>query len=102
MVCQLGQYLNEIELVKELNLAVEITMDYRDGTTLVSSEEVANGVKKLMDSDGEVRQSGLSESPSRKVATSLVICTEKLEGESFLVRLFSYLKGERSSRTSRH
>ncbi|KAK4347662.1 hypothetical protein RND71_034001 [Anisodus tanguticus] len=50
------QYLNEIELVKELNLAVEITMDYRDGTTLVSSEEVANGVKKLMDSDGEVRQ----------------------------------------------
>ncbi|XP_059285368.1 UDP-glycosyltransferase 43-like [Lycium ferocissimum] len=48
------QHLNAFELVKELNLAVEITMYYRDGTTLVSSEEVANGVKKLM--DGEVRQ----------------------------------------------
>ncbi|KAG5623039.1 hypothetical protein H5410_008257 [Solanum commersonii] len=50
------QHLNAFELVKELDLAVEITMDYRDGTTLVSSEEVAKGVKKLMDGDGEVRQ----------------------------------------------
>lgn len=50
------QHLNAFVLVKELNLAVEITMDYRDGTTLVSSEEVANGVKRLMDGDGEVRQ----------------------------------------------
>ncbi|XP_006363187.1 anthocyanidin 3-O-glucosyltransferase 2-like [Solanum tuberosum] len=50
------QHLNAFELVKELDLAVEITMDYRDGTTLVSSEEVAKGVKKIMDGDGEVRQ----------------------------------------------
>ncbi|CAN4078486.1 unnamed protein product [Withania somnifera] len=50
------QQLNAFELVKELNLAVEITMDYRDGTTLVSSEEVVNGVKKLMDGGSEVRQ----------------------------------------------
>ncbi|KAM3362748.1 UDP-glycosyltransferase 43 [Capsicum galapagoense] len=50
------QQLNAFELVKELDLAVEITMDYRDGTTLVSSEEVADGIKKLMDGDSQVRQ----------------------------------------------
>ncbi|OIT29765.1 PREDICTED: anthocyanidin 3-O-glucosyltransferase 2-like [Nicotiana attenuata] len=50
------QHLNAFEMVKELNLAVEITMDYRDGNTLVLSQEVANGIKNLMDGDGEVRQ----------------------------------------------
>ncbi|KAK9678157.1 hypothetical protein RND81_11G191700 [Saponaria officinalis] len=49
------QQLNAFELVKELELAVEIRMDYKrdlktgKGTILVTAEEVENGVKTLMD-----------------------------------------------------
>ncbi|EXB75128.1 UDP-glucose flavonoid 3-O-glucosyltransferase 6 [Morus notabilis] len=49
------QQMNAFEMVKELGLAVEITLDYREGSDLVSAEEVERGITRLMESDGEVR-----------------------------------------------
>lgn len=44
------QQLNAFEMVKELKLSVEIRLDYRGGDNdLVSKEEVAQGVKNLME-----------------------------------------------------
>ncbi|KAK1375733.1 Glycosyltransferase [Heracleum sosnowskyi] len=46
------QQLNAFELVKELKLSVEISLDYRGGEKdLVSREDVAKGVKSLMEFD---------------------------------------------------
>lgn len=50
------QHLNAFQMVKELGLSVEITLDYKDGVTLVSAEDVERGVRKLMEGDGEVRE----------------------------------------------
>ncbi|KAL2905721.1 UDP-glycosyltransferase 71A15 [Bienertia sinuspersici] len=55
------QQLNAFELLKELELAVEIRMDYRrDWNTktqnfMVTAEEIENGVKKLMSLDDETK-----------------------------------------------
>lgn len=52
------QQMNAFELVKELRLAVEIRLDYRDGSgsDLVSAEEIERGLRRLMDGDDEVRK----------------------------------------------
>ncbi|KAF3450064.1 hypothetical protein FNV43_RR06143 [Rhamnella rubrinervis] len=50
------QQLNAFEMVKELRLAVEIRLDYREGSGLVLAEEVERGIKKLMEDDEEVRR----------------------------------------------
>ncbi|KAK7846347.1 udp-glycosyltransferase 71k2 [Quercus suber] len=51
------QQLNAFKMVKELGLAVEISLDYRrGGNKLVLAEEIERGIKRLMDGDGEVRK----------------------------------------------
>ncbi|KAM7500402.1 hypothetical protein LguiA_024816 [Lonicera macranthoides] len=50
------QQMNAFEMVKELKLAVEITLDYRLGSELVLAEEVERGVESLMEGDSEVRE----------------------------------------------
>ncbi|EEF34246.1 UDP-glycosyltransferase 43 [Ricinus communis] len=51
------QQMNAFQLVKELGLAVEIRLDYRnEGNDLVPSEEVERGIKCLMEGDNEVRK----------------------------------------------
>ena len=51
------QQLNALKMVKELGLAVEISLDYRRGSNkLVLAEEIERGIKCLMDGDGEVRK----------------------------------------------
>lgn len=50
------QQMNAFEMVKELGLAVEITLDYKDGSNLVLAEEVERGIKRLMDGEDEVRR----------------------------------------------
>lgn len=49
------QQMNAFEMVKELGLAIEIRLDYREGSHLVSAEEVERGIKRLMTKDCEVR-----------------------------------------------
>ena len=50
------QQMNAFEMVKELGLAIEIRLDYREGSDLVSAKEVERGIKHLMNYDNEVRQ----------------------------------------------
>lgn len=51
------QQLNAFELVKELGLAVEIRLDYREGRDdLIPAEEVERGIKRLMEGDGRARE----------------------------------------------
>lgn len=52
------QQMNAFELVKELKLAVEIRLDYREsrGSDVVSAEEIERGLRRLMDGDDEVRK----------------------------------------------
>lgn len=52
------QQLNAFEMVRELELSVEIRLDYRDGVSdLVCAEEVEKGVRILMGNEGgEVRE----------------------------------------------
>lgn len=48
------QQMNAFEMVRELGLAVEIRLDYREGSDLVLGEELERGIKKLMKGgDGE-------------------------------------------------
>lgn len=49
------QQLNAFEMVKELGLAVEIRLDYREGGDLVRAEEVEKGVRCLMNGCDEIR-----------------------------------------------
>nr|BAD52004.1 UDP-glucose:flavonol 3-O-glucosyltransferase [Dianthus caryophyllus] len=55
------QQMNAFELVKDLNLAVEIRMDYKRDLVMgksnfaVTAEEIENGVKTLMNADGKLR-----------------------------------------------
>ncbi|OIV98321.1 hypothetical protein TanjilG_16648 [Lupinus angustifolius] len=49
------QHLNAFEMVKELGLAVEIRLDYRDGGDLVKGEEVERCVRYLMNGCDEIR-----------------------------------------------
>ncbi|KAK2994916.1 hypothetical protein RJ640_012109 [Escallonia rubra] len=55
------QQMNAFELVRELGMAVEIKMDYRKDfrtaeAVVVTAEVIESGIKKLMDSDGEIRK----------------------------------------------
>ncbi|KAL9246018.1 hypothetical protein vseg_019602 [Gypsophila vaccaria] len=56
------QQLNAFELVKELELAVEIRMDYKmypmggKANFLVTSEEIENGIKNLMSMNDDMRE----------------------------------------------
>ncbi|GAV69237.1 UDPGT domain-containing protein [Cephalotus follicularis] len=50
------QQLNAFQLVKELGLGVEIRLDYREGSDLVSAEELQRSIKQLMDGDNELRR----------------------------------------------
>ncbi|PON63504.1 UDP-glucuronosyl/UDP-glucosyltransferase [Parasponia andersonii] len=52
------QQMNAFEMVKELGLAIEIRLDYREGSDLVLAEEVEKGIKRLMISDNEVKSKG--------------------------------------------
>ncbi|KAL6201719.1 hypothetical protein ACLB2K_025431 [Fragaria x ananassa] len=49
------QQMNAFEMVKELGLAVEIRVDYREGSKIVMAEEVERSIKRLMDGDHGVR-----------------------------------------------
>lgn len=49
------QQMNAFQLVKELGLAVEIRLDYRDSNDLVLAEEIERGIRNLMDGVDEVR-----------------------------------------------
>ncbi|XP_010260710.1 PREDICTED: anthocyanidin 3-O-glucosyltransferase 2-like [Nelumbo nucifera] len=49
------QHLNAFQLVKELGLAVELRLEYRNGVDLASAEEVERGMRSLMAADSEVR-----------------------------------------------
>ncbi|CAL0304869.1 unnamed protein product [Lupinus luteus] len=49
------QHMNAFEMVKELGLAVEIRLDYRDGEDLVKGEEVERCVRYLMNGCDEIR-----------------------------------------------
>ena len=51
------QQLNAFQLVKELGLAIEITLDYKkDHGHLVRAVEIENGIRNLMSIDGEVKR----------------------------------------------
>ncbi|XP_074275230.1 anthocyanidin 3-O-glucosyltransferase 2-like [Silene latifolia] len=68
------QQLNAFELVKELELAVEIRIDYkmdvytRKGNFLVTAAEIENGVKNLMSMDDEMREKVKKKSDEGKKA----------------------------------
>ncbi|XP_030479683.1 UDP-glycosyltransferase 43 [Cannabis sativa] len=50
------QQMNAFEMVKELGLAIDIRLDYREGSDLVMAEEVQRAIERLMASDCEVRE----------------------------------------------
>ncbi|KAJ0088632.1 hypothetical protein Patl1_33204 [Pistacia atlantica] len=55
------QQFNAFEMVMELELAVEIKLDYKkdissDSATIVSAKDIEKGIKKLMEGDSEVRK----------------------------------------------
>ncbi|KAI6704825.1 hypothetical protein NL676_007787 [Syzygium grande] len=47
--------MNAFQMVAELGLAVEIRLHYREGSALVSAEELEGGLRRLMDGSGAVR-----------------------------------------------
>jgi UDP:flavonoid glycosyltransferase YjiC (YdhE family) len=49
------QQMNAFQMVRELKLAVEIRLDYREGGDLVQAEDVENGVNTLMNHSDEIR-----------------------------------------------
>lgn len=55
------QQLNAFQMVKELELAVEIILDYRrefmiDSSIIVTSEEIESGIRKLMEHDNKIKK----------------------------------------------
>ncbi|KAK6240311.1 hypothetical protein SCA6_005700 [Theobroma cacao] len=50
------QQMNAFQLVKELELALEIRLDYREGSDLVSPEELERALRRLMEGNDEVRR----------------------------------------------
>ncbi|KAF2286762.1 hypothetical protein GH714_027993 [Hevea brasiliensis] len=84
------QQMNAFQLVKELGLAVEIRVDFRNESgDLVLAEEVERGIKRLMDVDDEVRRKVKEMSKKSKMAVmengsshaSLKSLIEKLTAE---------------------
>ncbi|KAK1557993.1 hypothetical protein Q3G72_035503 [Acer saccharum] len=55
------QQMNAFQLVKELGLAVEIRLDYREGSDLVLAEELERGLRRLMDNGDVVRTKKVKE-----------------------------------------
>lgn len=49
------QQMNAFEMVKELELAVELRLDYREGSKLVTAEELETALRRLMDGGDEVK-----------------------------------------------
>lgn len=49
------QQMNAFEMVKELELAVELRLDYREGSNLVTAEEIETALRRLMDGSDEIR-----------------------------------------------
>ncbi|CAK9327271.1 unnamed protein product [Citrullus colocynthis] len=49
------QQMNAFEMVKELELAVELRLDYREGSKVVTAEELETALRRLMNYDNEVR-----------------------------------------------
>lgn len=49
------QQMNAFEMVKELELAVELRLDYREGSKVVMAEELETALRRLMNDDDEVR-----------------------------------------------
>ncbi|KAJ8758735.1 hypothetical protein K2173_000456 [Erythroxylum novogranatense] len=47
------QQMNAFQLVKELGLAVELRLDYREGSDLVVAEELERALRRLMDGGGD-------------------------------------------------
>jgi hypothetical protein len=62
------QHMNAFEMVKELGLAVEISLDYKEASDLVLAEEVERGIKRLMDGENEVREKVKEMSKKSKMA----------------------------------
>ncbi|KAF3947037.1 hypothetical protein CMV_026775, partial [Castanea mollissima] len=62
------QQINAFEMVKELGLAIEIRLDYREGSDLVLANEVERGINCLMDCDNEVRKKVKDMSKKSRVA----------------------------------
>ena len=62
------QQINAFEMVKELGLAIEIRLDYREGSDLVLANEVERGINRLMDYDNEVRKKVKEMSKKSRVA----------------------------------
>lgn len=64
------QQSNAFLMVRDLGLAVELKLDYRHGSELVTAEEIEKAVRRVMDGDSEVRKrvKDLSEK-SRKAVT---------------------------------
>lgn len=50
------QHLNAFQMVRELGLAVEISVDYRAGEDLVRAEAVEKGVRSVMEGSDEMRR----------------------------------------------
>lgn len=84
------QQFNAFELVVELELAVEITIDYRnefkeqDKPKIVSAEEIERGIRKLMDdNNNEIR---------KKVKTKSEECRKSVvEGGSSFISLQKFI-----------
>ncbi|KAK2989643.1 hypothetical protein RJ640_019362 [Escallonia rubra] len=76
------QQMNAFELVRELGLAAEIRLDYRQGSDLVLAEEIERGVRGLMEGDGEVRERVKEMSEKSRMALmadgSSTVCLEHL------------------------
>jgi UDP:flavonoid glycosyltransferase YjiC (YdhE family) len=49
------QQLNAFRMVRELGLAVELTLDYRNGADLVMADAIDRAVRRVMD-DNEIRK----------------------------------------------
>ncbi|KAL4614384.1 hypothetical protein ACB092_07G050200 [Castanea dentata] len=62
------QQINAFEMVKELGLAIEIRLDYREGSDLVLANEVERGINCLMEYDNEVRKKVKDMSKKSRVA----------------------------------
>ena len=62
------QQINAFQMVKELGLAIEIRLDYREGSDLVLANEVERGINCLMDYDNEVRKKVKEMSKKSRVA----------------------------------
>ncbi|KAL3509549.1 hypothetical protein ACH5RR_028950 [Cinchona calisaya] len=65
------QQLNAFQLVKELKMAVEISLDYneaKENQAVVRAEQVEKGIRELMDSENEVRKRVLEFSEKSRLA----------------------------------